>query len=79
MICYNNTNMVIQGILNNFGSSFETKKHTSETQHRTTSQEIHGNIFSHFFTRHPQFCPHIPNSFGEIGRIALFFVFIANL
>ena len=24
------------------------KKHTPEAQHRITSQEIHGNIFSHF-------------------------------
>lgn len=30
---------------------FWNKKHSPETQYRITSQEIHGNIFSHFCTR----------------------------
>ena len=43
--------MIIIGLFLQFGVVFWNKKHTPETEHRITSQEIHGNIFSHYCTR----------------------------
>ncbi len=47
MICYDIKNNYNRAFLTIWGRLWN-KKYTPETEHRITSLEIHGNIFSHY-------------------------------